>query len=279
MGNILSAVLWFAALGAILGILLAIASKIFAVRVDERIPKITEALPGANCGGCGYAGCAALAQAVVDGNAKSSACTVGGDETARRIAEIMGVTVEAPVRMRAQVMCSGAHNIALKKYVYKGAPDCIAAASMGGGDKLCPNGCIGLGSCVSVCPFNAISVVNGIAAVDYTKCKGCGLCANTCPKHIIRLIPYESRHWVGCMSVDRGNITRSYCNAGCIGCKICEKNCPTGAIRVVNSVAEIEYSKCTACGLCAEKCPRKIIWSSELQKYGLALEQENTSSI
>lgn len=154
----------------------------------------------------------------------------------------MGVASEAPIRMRAQVMCSGAQDIALKKYVYKGAPDCIAAAAIGGGDKLCPNGCIGLGSCVSACPFGAISIVNGISAVDYSKCKGCGLCANTCPKHIIRLIPYESRYWVGCMSVDRGNVTKSYCKAGCIGCKICEKYCPTGAIRVVNSIAEIDYT-------------------------------------
>ena len=134
MGNILSAVLWFVALGALLGALLAVASKLFAVKVDERIPKITDVLPGANCGGCGYAGCAALAQAIVDGDAKVSSCTVGGSETAGRIAEIMGVASEAPIRMRAQVMCSGAQDIALKKYVYKGAPDCIAAAAIGGGD-------------------------------------------------------------------------------------------------------------------------------------------------
>ena len=155
--NILFALMWFAILGGALGAALAIASKAFEVKVDPKVPKIREQLPGANCGGCGYAGCDALAEAIAKGEAKPSACVVGGDEIAAAIAEVMGVAAEKPVRMRAQVMCSGTSEFAKKKYVYEGAPDCLAASKLGGGDKLCPNGCIGLGTCASVCPFGAIT--------------------------------------------------------------------------------------------------------------------------
>ena len=273
--NILYALMWFVILGGLLGLALAIAAKVFAVKVDERIPALQEKLPGANCGGCGYAGCSALAEAIVKGEAKPSACVVGGNEVAAEIAKIMGVEAEAPVRMRAQVMCSGTSEFAKKKYIYEGAPDCRAATKLGGGNKLCPNGCIGLGTCVSVCQFGAIKIENGISAVDYTKCQGCGMSVEACPKHIIKLIPYDSKVWVGCMSVDKGAITRSYCDVGCISCRLCEKTCESGAIHVNDFVASIDYTKCTQCGKCVEKCPRKIIWSDKSQvKLGVTLDPE-----
>lgn len=274
--NILYAFLWFAIFGAVFGAALALASKVFAVKKDPRAEEIGEILPGANCGGCGYAGCAALAEAIAKGEAKTSSCIVGGDEIAEKVAAIMGVSsAEKPVRKRAQVMCSGTSELALKKYVYEGAADCHAAAKLGGGSKLCPNGCIGLGSCVAVCPFGAIEIKDGIAAVNYEKCRGCGLCEKTCPKHIIKLIPYDAHQWVGCMSVDNGKITRSYCQVGCISCRLCEKNCESGAIHVNDFVASIDYDKCTNCRVCVEKCPRKIIWSDLSQKkYGVTLDGE-----
>lgn len=259
MTNILTAVLWFAVFGGVFGLLLAIASKAFAVKVDERIPEICDALPGANCGGCGFAGCSALAEAIVKGEAKTNACVVGGAEAAEKISEIMGCKAEAAVRRRAQVMCSGSGERAKKKYLYNGAPDCIAATKLGGGDKLCPNGCIGLGTCTKVCAFGAIKIVDGIAKVDDAICGGCGQCAEACPKHIIKLVPYDAPYRVACMSVDKGPVTKSYCEVGCISCRICEKNCPAGAITVNDFVASIAYDKCTGCGVCAEKCPRKII--------------------
>lgn len=261
----------FAGLGLLFGIVLAVASKIFAVKVDERVPQIIECLPGANCGGCGFSGCAALAEAIVKGEAKPNACTVGGNETAEKIGEIMGVKVEKTERMRAQVMCSGAGDFSKKKYIYEGAQDCISAARLGGGDKLCPNGCIGLGTCVASCKLDAITVVDGVAVVDYRKCIGCGTCVQSCPKHIIKLIPYNSEHWVGCMSVETGAKTRKQCDVGCISCKMCEKVCEAGAIKVNDFVASIDYKKCTGCGKCAEKCPRKIIWSAEAQDGGLVI--------
>lgn len=275
--NILYAVMWFAILGGVMGILLAVASKIFHVEVDERVQLISDELPGANCGGCGYAGCGALAEAIVKGEAKTSACVAGSEEVARKIAEIMGVEAEVPVRMRAQVMCSGSAEFAKKKYVYEGAPDCFAASKLGGGDKLCPNGCIGLGTCVSACCFDAIKVENGVAVIDYEKCQACGRCIEACPKHIIKLIPYDATHWVGCMSVDKGAKTKSYCDVGCVSCRLCEKVCEHDAIHVTDFVASINYEKCTQCGVCVEKCPRKIIWSDKSQRVRITIDPDHVT--
>ena len=264
----------FLLLGLIMGILLAVASKVFAVKKNEKAEKILECLPGANCGGCGYAGCSAFAEAVAEGKAKVTQCSVGGAEVAGKIAEIMGVEAGPVIRMRAQVMCSGTNEYARKKYVYEGVSDCTAASKIGGGNKLCANGCIGLGTCVIACPFGAISVDNGVAAVDYQKCKGCGICVSACPKSIIKLIPYDSKHWVGCMSIDDGKSTRKVCDVGCISCKICEKNCPENAITVDNFVASIDYSKCSGCDICVSKCPRHIIWSGKRQgELGLFIKR------
>ena len=186
----------------------------------------------------------------------------------------MGVDAGEQVRMRAQVMCSGTGEYAKKKYIYEGIDDCVAASKIGGGDKMCKNGCIGLGTCVRACPFDAIVVENGVAAVDYSKCKGCGICVSACPKGIIKLIPFDAKHWVGCMSVDDGKNTRKVCDVGCISCKICQKNCPAGAINVDNFVASIDYDKCTGCDICTDKCPRHIIWSGEVQgKLGLVIKR------
>lgn len=257
--NILYAVLCFVGLGVLFGVLLSVASRVFEVKTDPRVDQIKECLPGANCGGCGYSGCGDLAERIVKGEAKANACPVGGVEAAEKIAEIMGVEAEAPVRMRAQVMCSGVNGLAVKKYIYEGEADCNAAVKLGCGDRMCPNGCVGLGSCVKHCRFGAISVIDGVAVVDYEKCTGCGVCASFCPKKIIKLVPFEAEYHVGCSSLDKGAVTRTYCDAGCIGCKLCEKACESGAITVSDNVAKIDYTKCTDCGKCAEKCPKKII--------------------
>lgn len=276
--KILLPVLIFIGLGLLMGALLALASKLFAVKKDEKAEAIKECLPGANCGGCGYSGCDAYAAAVSAGDAPVNKCSVGGAEAASKIAQIMGVDAGAQVRMRAQVMCSGTGEYAKKKYKYEGIDDCVAASKIGGGDKMCKNGCIGLGNCVRACPFDAIVVENGVAAVDYSKCKGCGICVSACPKGIIKLIPFDAKHWVGCMSVDDGKNTRKVCDVGCISCKLCQKNCPAGAINVDNFVASIDYDKCTGCDICTDKCPRHIIWSGEVQgKLGLVIKRVGKS--
>ncbi len=251
--------------GFVLGALLGVAGKAFHVKVDRRIEEVLKHLPGANCGACGYAGCAAYAEAIVNDGAPANLCSVSDTETANKIAKIMGVASSEVVKMRAQVMCSGTQELARHKFQYHGLMDCVSVSRIGGGDKECPYGCLGYGTCVKTCPFNAIKIENGVAVVEYEKCVGCGLCAKACPKHIIKLVPYSSEYWVGCVSHDKGSMIRHYCQIGCIGCGICEKNCPTDAIKVTDSIAEIDYSKCIQCGTCFEKCPRSTIWFGYFQ--------------
>lgn len=273
MMGILVALVCFAVISGILGVVLGFSSKAFEVKEDDRVKRINELLPGANCGGCGYTGCGALAEAIVCGKAPTNACNSVNDEVIEEIAAVMGVKAEKSVRYRAQVMCSGTHEFAKKKYIYNGISDCAAAMKLSGGDKLCPNGCIGLGTCKAACKFDAIHVINGVAAIDYNKCRACGMCVSACPKRIITLIPYDAAHWVGCKSEDKGAVTKNYCEVGCIGCKMCEKKCPTGAIKVTDFVAEIDYEKCIGCGECEKACPRKIIWSDKAQSAdGLVID-------
>ena len=264
--EILIPVAIFAGLGVALGILLAVASRVFAVKTDERVGQIAETLPGANCGGCGYSGCAALAEAIVKGEAPANACRAGGEACAARIGEIMGVAVHAQTPVRARVLCSGSCGRAKAKCVCEGVQDCFAADRMCGGGKLCPDGCMGFGSCVAACRYDALHVVDGVATVDPARCTGCGACAQICPRHLIVLVPVTARYCVVCSSHESGAQTRAACDAGCIGCRICEKNCPADAIHVVNNCAVIDYDRCTSCGLCASKCPRKVITLCEERK-------------
>lgn len=266
--NILLAALWFLVIGGALGIALSFAAKFFKVNEDERVAKVLECLPQANCGGCGLAGCAAMADAIVKGEISPVKCSAASNEAILEINEIMGLKEEKRIRMRAQVMCSGTKDHAKLKYEYEGIHDCIAAAKLAGGNKLCPNGCMGFGTCVEACKFDAIKIINGTAAVDYHKCQACGACVSACPKGLIQLVPFEAHYWVGCKCVEKGASTKSWCDVGCIGCKICEKNCPTGAIKVENNLARIDYSLCNGCGKCFETCPRHIIWSSEFHLLG-----------
>ena len=260
-------VLVLAVVGFVLGLLLGVAGNIFAVKKDVRVEQIVSVLPGANCGGCGFAGCQNYADAVVKGQADPGRCSVGGAEVAKQVAAIMGVEVGASVRMRAEVACSGDCEKAKSKYAYKGLKDCVSVAKLGNGPKECAYGCIGLGTCAAACPFGAIELSSGIARVDAEKCRACGVCVSACPQHIIQLVPFDSRVAVLCSSKDKGAVLRKYCDAGCIACGICAKNCPAGAITVQENVARIDYSLCTNCGTCAEKCPRKVIrWVENVQE-------------
>ncbi|MBE6650817.1 MAG: RnfABCDGE type electron transport complex subunit B [Ruminococcaceae bacterium] len=271
--NIVLAVVWFLVIGGALGVALSFAAKFLKVKEDPRIEEITENLPSANCGGCGYAGCAAMAEAIAKGEAKPSKCAVASPDAIKKISEIMGIEAEQAVRMRAQVMCSGTSDRAKLKYEYEGVNDCIAATKLAGGHKLCPNGCMGYGTCVEACKFDAIKIINGTAAVDYHKCQACGACVNACPKGLIQLVPFDAEYWVGCKCTEKGANTKKWCEVGCIGCKMCEKACPSGAITVVDNLARIDYSACTNCGKCAEICPRHIIWSSNLHLASKADEK------
>lgn len=245
--------------GLVIGILLGVAGKVFEVEVDEKEIAIRENLPGNNCGGCGYAGCDALAKAIAAGDAPANACPVGGAPVAEKISEIVGGATEV-VKKVAFVKCNGTCDKAKNRFIYTGTQSCKEAASTtGGGQKACTFGCLGFGSCVSACQFDAIHVVDGIAYVDKEKCVACGKCVAECPKKLIELIPYDSKYTVKCNSNDFGKDVKTACQAGCIGCKLCEKQCEFDAIHVENNIAKIDYEKCTGCGKCAEKCPSKVI--------------------
>lgn len=246
-------------LGLVFGALLGMAAKALKVEKDERIEQVLELLPGANCGGCGYAGCSALAEAIAKGEAEPTKCPGTKKENVEKIAEILGITVEEKEKIVAKVLCSGTCDKAAVKYEYEGVRDCVAAQRFGGGEKACSFGCTGYGSCVSACRFDAIHVVDGVAQVDSEKCVGCGMCAAICPKNVIDMIPAKQSTVVLCRSKDKGAALKDICSAGCIGCKLCEKNCPDDAVHVTDNLAVIDYSKCSNCGTCAEKCPKGVI--------------------
>ena len=246
--------------GLFIGVFLGLAGKKFAVEVDEREEAILGVLPGNNCGGCGYAGCSGLAAAIAKGEAEVGSCPVGGAPVAAKIGEIMGVSAGEQIHEVAFVKCGGTCEQAATDYEYHGIGDCVMVNMMqNGGPKTCTYGCLGEGTCVKACPFDAIHIVNGVAVVDKEACKACGKCIAACPKHLIELIPYEQKTFVRCNSNAKGKVQLTICQAGCIGCRLCEKNCEAGAITVTNFLAHIDADKCTECGVCVEKCPRKII--------------------
>jgi len=257
--DILKAVLVLGGLGILFGALLGVAAIVFYVKEDKRIAQITELLPGANCGGCGFAGCANLATAITKGEAAVTACPGCSSENTAKIAEIMGVDASDKKQLRAYVKCSGKTEIAKEKYIYSGVEDCLVAARLGGGMRACASACLGLGTCVKVCPFDAISVKDGVAVVDESKCIACGKCITACPKGVIELVPADATVVVSCHNKDKGALVNKLCSVGCIGCKMCEKACPVEAIKVEDNLAVIDYDKCIGCGACKEKCPRKII--------------------
>jgi Na+-translocating ferredoxin:NAD+ oxidoreductase RNF subunit RnfB len=256
--NIVYSSLSLGGLGLIFGIGLGYASKKFVVEEDSRIALVRAVLPGANCGGCGFAGCDACAKAMVEGEAAPDACSVGGPKIAQQVGEILGVAVEIKERNTAFVKCGGTSECSRQKYEYKGPADCSkAAAADDGGFKGCHYGCLGLGNCVKVCSFGAISVVDGVAVVDEDKCTSCGRCVKECPRALIELVPVSKKVRVSCSSNGRGKEVKDNCTVGCIGCTLCVKACQYGAIVFENNLARVDYEKCTQCMACVQKCPTK----------------------
>ena len=270
MVEILIAIGILGGLGLVFGLVLAAASKVFYVETDPRLEKLNECLPGANCGGCGYAGCGGYAEAVLKGEAPIGMCASGGTEAAQAMGEIMGVKVGDVARKVALVRCSGYRGVdaegkekgAKMKGEYEGFQDCLAASKVGGNGPLaCKFGCLGYGNCVKACKYDAIHIVDGVAKVDPEMCKGCMACAAACPRNLIVPVDYDKHTVIACASQAKGTVTVRGCTQGCIGCGICVKICPHDAISIQNNLAVIDYSLCTECGLCAAVCPKKLIAS------------------
>jgi len=245
--------------GLLLGAGLALASKLFEVKVDVRIADIREALPGVNCGACGFSGCDAFAEAVLEGKAQVSGCPVGGESTARKIADIMGIEACNVEVMVARVDCNGTMTNCPHKMDYSGIETCAAAQMLYGGVSSCNYGCIGLGDCVRACPFDAIEIIDGTAVILEHYCKGCERCIAACPKAIIEMVPQKKRFTVSCQNTEKGAVSMKQCRVSCIGCGKCVKACPVDAIKVESFLAKIDYAKCINCGKCEEVCPTKAI--------------------
>ncbi len=247
-------------LGLLFGLGLGFAAKVFEVKVDPLIPVVREALPGANCGACGFAGCDAYAKAVVEDNADINKCPVGGSELIVELSKIMGVEAIEVSKQVAFVKCQGTCEIAKEKYIYDGVMDCKNAAFLQGkGSKGCEYGCLGLSSCIKACDFDAINIVDGIAVIDMDKCVACGKCVLACPKDLIEIVPDDKKIRVACASMDKGKEVKTNCKNGCIACRLCVKACEFDAVKVDKNIARIDYDKCTQCGACVEKCPTKAI--------------------
>lgn len=248
------------AVGLVCAVMLTIASKVFYVPVDETAAALREVLPGANCGGCGFAGCDDYAnQLAANHDTPCNKCPVGGPTVAAKLAEILGVEAGSAEKEVAVVQCNGNCEVAGTLMEYEGMSTCKAASQLFGGLKACAFGCMGLGDCVAACEFGAIKVVNGVAKVDRNACVACGACAKACPKGLIRIAPESNQVVVFCNNSDAGAKTRKVCSVGCIGCKQCEKACKFDSVHVENNLAKIDPETCKNCGMCAKVCPTGAI--------------------
>ena len=259
MNTIALAVFSVTVLGIICAAMLAVASKVMAVKIDERVKKLREFLPGANCGACGYSGCDGYAEALANEDAITNLCTPGGDKVSQEISAFLGVEVEDVIEAVAAVYCGGDCNSRQRKMDYSGIQTCAAAKQVYGGQNACAFGCLGFGDCAAVCPSGAICIEDGLARIDSRRCVGCRLCVAACPNSVIRMDYSGSTAAVLCRNTEKGAVVRNKCSKGCIGCMRCVKECPAEAISVIDNLASVEQSKCTGCGKCADVCVTKSI--------------------
>lgn len=271
-----SIVIWTIAVIALLGLVLALVLYIvadrFKVEEDPRIDEVEKVMPGANCGGCGFAGCRAFADAAVKApNLDNNYCPVGGNDVMKKVAAILGYEVKEKAPMVAVVRCNGSCEARPRINEYDGYASCRVKAALYAGDTACAFGCLGCGDCVAACAFGAISMdpATGLPVVDESKCTACGACAKACPKSIIEIRPKGPRGmrlYVSCLNRDKGPAAKKACASACIGCGICAKTCTHGAITVENNVAYIDPAKCKLCRECEAACPTGAIHSVNFPK-------------
>lgn len=258
-GQILPAVLSIGIIGAVLGAVLALASKAFHVAVDPKVDQINEILPQANCGGCGYPGCAAYAEAVAEGKCELNLCAPGGPELVPQIASIMGVEATVSEPMVAYAACAGGKSTGVK-FEYHGPKSCASAVFLSGGQKPCDYGCMGFGDCVDACKFDAIYIdpETELPVVDDEKCVGCEACVLACPKGVMKMMPKKSKVYIACNSQDKGKDVLDVCKVGCIACKICTtpKVTPSKAIKMDGNLPVIDFAVKDELQPAKYKCPK-----------------------
>ena len=275
--EIIVPILIVAALAAIFAFCLSYLGDKLAVDRDARIDDIERNLAGANCGGCGYAGCSQFAEALFKGEADISRCNPTSPENKKNIAKILGMSDFSSEQTVAVVHCTGGMR-AVDKYDYQGFGDCKSAEILAGGSKACEYGCMGLCTCVGACPNNCIAICKdtGASKVDTANCISCGACVAACPKKIIGRIPKSANLYIACSNLTKGKSVAEVCKVGCIACGRCEKICPNSAITLANNLAAIDYDKCIGCMKCAAECPRGCIlpFSAEGEKKLAELKAE-----
>lgn len=265
MTQIIWTIVILAALGLALSVVLFVVAKSFKVEEDPRIDEVEKVMPGANCGGCGFAGCRAFADSAVKApSLDGHFCPVGGNDVMKKVAAILGQEIKEAAPMVAVVRCNGTCSARPKTNIYDGVQSCKVKASLYSGDTLCSYGCLGCGDCVTACQFGALSMdpATGLPVVDETKCTACGACVKACPKSVIELRnkgPRSMRVVVECVNHDKGPAAKKACASACIGCGICAKTCTHDAIVLENNVAYIDFTKCKLCRECEALCPTGAI--------------------
>ena len=260
MGTIAIAILSLSLIGLLCATIITVASKLMFVKVDVRVEKVRNCLPGANCGACGYSGCDSYAEALVKGDAASNLCPPGGDEAYEHINNILGISGEGLARMTAIVHCLGDSASVKEKMEYVGLKTCFAAKQLFGGQGACTYGCIGFGDCVSVCPSDAICVEDKLARIDRRRCSGCAVCVKVCPTGVITIEKEPIHVAVRCNNTEKGARVKAKCTKGCIGCKKCVTACPAKTITLKDSLAVIDNTICYGCMECVDVCIAKCIF-------------------
>ena len=252
-------------IGAVSAVILYFIAQRFKVEEDPRIDEVESLLPGANCGGCGKAGCRNFAESCVKATSLDGLfCPVGGGEVMKKVAGVLGMEVADATPRVAVVRCNGTCENRPRVNIYEGAASCAIVNSLYGGETACAYGCLGCGDCVAACQFGALTLdaATGLPVVDIEKCTACGACVKACPRHIIELRkkgPKGRGVYVSCVNKEKGAVARKACTAACIGCGKCAKECASEAITVADNVAYIDSDKCKMCRKCVDVCPTHAI--------------------